>query len=162
MLSDRSDSIRGYFDNDDTNQLQNGTFESWEQIEAAFDRIRTPISSYADQRVLNIWMLDTLAGRMRTERVETIWRGLPLQGVHMLYLEGVPVDIPEGCPQLQRTLRTFMNYICPMSPVRHLMVRGWDPSWLEELVAARRSVYPDVDWTVLLPFFDLESSLEEK
>jgi len=157
IFSDHDDVIHEYHDNEDMNVVQSGTFRDWEQVEAAFDKSRTQAPSRRGQRALHIWILDTLIGPPKDERIEFIWSALPLGKVHTLFLRGIPVGIPEGSPFLKSTSRTFMNCVCPMLSVRRIVARGWDPIWLQELITPIWRAYLGVAYVLPFPFPTLES-----
>ncbi|TCD65796.1 hypothetical protein EIP91_002189 [Steccherinum ochraceum] len=146
MLSDSPTAIQDQF----TASAGKLSYSGTDDEEADFDEMRNLVQKLpiTCERTLHLRMYDTLTSP--TNMVDTIWDTLPLHDVHTLFLSGVPR--PTISPDRQgscstKLLTTFLNFVVPMTSVENLIVHGWEPFWLRELLVPNPAVYNDVRFT---------------
>ncbi|KAH8093192.1 hypothetical protein BXZ70DRAFT_386051 [Cristinia sonorae] len=126
-----------------------------EDTEVFFDRFRYKVPMQRGNRSIHIRMLDNSLSQSGPDPVRHLWSELRLYDVQSLTIGGIPKEEKSygGLFTVRRLQPALMNFVCTMTSVRRLRMRGWDSFWIRQLLTAKQADYSDTDVVVPEPLF---------
>ncbi|TCD69084.1 hypothetical protein EIP91_008982 [Steccherinum ochraceum] len=128
-------------------------YESSEPVEADFRSVRgrvLPAPHQPGGRTVHLKMHATDPWVSQPSR-ETLWKSFPLQDVKTVFLSHI-IEGPH-----RRLCSTFLSFVTPMAALQNLIVHGWRPWQVQELLVPHPPTHEEGDWATPLPFPNLQS-----